>query len=297
MVCATLFNWVDVSVACTSTPRLSVNQATACCCAVLIIAHNTVYVLHAGISLDTVCFVQARQWGRYNIQTRHKDQAGIDLKKNITSKACFNAVKYPIAIMPKLDALYDSLCTYFRISLNYDMIQPKRRRRQLHRGWSMMWIRMWCTMPSLPRLSERDVWDMICNKSSNKTNGVCSGIRRLHITQNDLHKLVWHLHQSSLIARLPQHHHSHVHNVLCRQGPQSMCGWRPGLGCRYCGVTSMIEWCVSWIRKSLTKWKTFTRFYPRNDQWTNLASKSIAWQHAVIVHSNIQCIAPTEHKW
>ncbi len=58
---ATLFNWVDVSVACTSTPRLSVNQATACCCAVLIIAHSTVYVLHAGISLDTVYFVQALQ--------------------------------------------------------------------------------------------------------------------------------------------------------------------------------------------------------------------------------------------
>ncbi len=52
-----LFNWVDVSVACTSTPRLSVNQATACCCAVLIIAHSTVYVLHGDISLDTVCVV------------------------------------------------------------------------------------------------------------------------------------------------------------------------------------------------------------------------------------------------
>ena len=46
---------------CTSTPRLSVSQATACCCAVLIIAHSTVYVLHGGISLDTVCFVQAQR--------------------------------------------------------------------------------------------------------------------------------------------------------------------------------------------------------------------------------------------
>jgi hypothetical protein len=40
-----------------------VNQATACCCAVLIIAHSTVFALHAGmnISLDTVCFEQALQ--------------------------------------------------------------------------------------------------------------------------------------------------------------------------------------------------------------------------------------------
>jgi hypothetical protein len=38
-----------------------VNQATACCCAVLIIVHSTVYVVHAGISLDTVCFVQVLQ--------------------------------------------------------------------------------------------------------------------------------------------------------------------------------------------------------------------------------------------
>ncbi len=93
MVCAMLFNCMDVSVACTSTPRLSVNQATACCCAVLIIAHSTVYVLNGGISLDTCCFVQALQWGRYNVRTRHEDQAGIGLKKNIIRIVCFNAVK------------------------------------------------------------------------------------------------------------------------------------------------------------------------------------------------------------
>ncbi len=83
---------MDVSVACTSTPRLSVNQATACCCAVLIIAHSTVYVLHDGLSLDTVCFVQALLGGRYNARTRHTDQAGIGLNKNITSNSCFNAI-------------------------------------------------------------------------------------------------------------------------------------------------------------------------------------------------------------
>ncbi len=36
----------------------------------------------------------------------------------------------------------------------------------------------------------------------------------LHMAQYDLHKLVWHLHQASLIAHLPQHHNSHVHLVL-----------------------------------------------------------------------------------
>ncbi len=93
MVCATLFNWVDVSVACTSTPRLSVNQATACCCAVLIIAHSTVNVLHGGVYLDTVCCLQALQWGRYNVRTRHSDQAGLDLKKNIFSNVCCSHTK------------------------------------------------------------------------------------------------------------------------------------------------------------------------------------------------------------
>ncbi len=78
------------------------------------------------------------------------------------------------------------------------------------------------SMPSLIWLIEVDVQHDL-QQSSNKEME-CAGIVLLDMAQYDLHKLVWHLHQSSLIAHLPQHHHSHVHNVLCRQGPQCMCG-------------------------------------------------------------------------
>ncbi len=61
-------------------------------------------------------------------------------------------------------------------------------------------------------------------QSSNSKKSKEKEVELLHMTQYDLHKLVWHLHQSSLITHRPQHHHSHVHNVLCRQGPQYMCG-------------------------------------------------------------------------
>ncbi len=70
MVYATLFNWVDVSVACTSTPRLSVNQATACCCAVLIIAHNSVYVLRGGVSRYVLCKLCSEADTMYEQDTR-----------------------------------------------------------------------------------------------------------------------------------------------------------------------------------------------------------------------------------
>ncbi len=150
MVCATLFNLVDVSVACTSTPRLSVNQATACCCAVLIIAHSTVYELHSGPSLDTVWFVQALQWGRYNVRTRHLDQAGIDLKKNniSISNVCFNAIKGSRWNHLKARHLVQHSWSWFDLKLILILLAcdvitwPNAEVKAVHRGWSMMWIRM-----------------------------------------------------------------------------------------------------------------------------------------------------------
>ncbi len=117
---------------------------------------------------------------------------------------------------------------------------PNWRRRQLHRGWSMMWIRTWCTMPSLHWLSEAVFAAWFATKLRQNNRKVKKeAIVLLHMAQNDLHKLVRQIYMRMLLVDLPQHHHSHVHNVLCRQGPQCMCGWSPGLGCRYCGVTSV----------------------------------------------------------
>jgi hypothetical protein len=45
-----------------------------------------------------------------------------------------------------------------------------------------------------------------------------------NLLENNLHKLWWQVHLRVDDGRLPQHYHSHVHNVKCRQGPQCMCG-------------------------------------------------------------------------
>ncbi len=60
------------------------------------------------------------------MRTKHEDQAGIDLKKNIVSNVCFNAVKALIVIMPKCFAMI-----YFQIFSNFDAIaEPNGRYRQ-----------------------------------------------------------------------------------------------------------------------------------------------------------------------
>ncbi len=78
---------------------------------------------------------------------------------------------------------------------------------------------------------------------SDKTNGMVL----LHVAQNDLHKLRRQVHLLIDHERLPQHHHSRMHFVLRRQGPQCRCGGSPGLVCRYCQITNVSEWCGLWI--------------------------------------------------
>jgi hypothetical protein len=75
-------------------------------------------------------------------------------------------------------------------------------------------------MPSLPWLSEVVVQHDLQQSSDKwKESEGKEGIVLLHMAQYDLHKLVWQTHVRILLAHLPQHRHSYVHNVLCRQGP------------------------------------------------------------------------------
>jgi hypothetical protein len=130
MVCDTLFNWVDVSVACTSTPRLSVvNKATACCFAVLIIAHSTVFVLHGDISLDTVCVV-CKLCREADTMYEHEARIRLGLVSRRTAFIMPASILSSILLQSgqKHDASYDSLWSYFQISSNFDIITgPKGR--------------------------------------------------------------------------------------------------------------------------------------------------------------------------
>ncbi len=101
-----------------------------------------------------------------------------------------------------------------------------------------------------------DVFSVIRNQpqTTKERQGPEEKERLLHMAQNNLRKLVWHLHLSSLCAPIPQHRNSHVHAVLCRQGPQCMCGGSPRLGCRYCGWT--IDVRNEDIKNTLTTYPT-----------------------------------------
>ncbi len=238
MVIAMLFNWVDVSVACTSTPRLSVNQATACCCAVLIIAHSTVYTAWWYFSRHSLfCASSAVRQMLCTNKTR------TDLKK----KSIFNA------LMPSKVQSCQSriLATLIRTGIrpnSFRCVMWSQYRREGEGSCTAFFDQCesecGVILPSLPWLSEVVFACMIRNKAQTKEMESEKDIALLHAVQNYLHQLRRQVHLLIDHARLPQHHHSHVHNVLCRQGPQCMCGWSPWLGCRYCGVTSVSEWCV-----------------------------------------------------